>query len=246
MKNRLTLYIAFLLVATYVINSCTSKTEKKVPLEVKKEVSYPREIKKRLKNFVLLEQDFVLDTLFMQDSIKNHLKYKLSINEVKFLSSKLKDDDVTEPNSYYLNDYIKIERAKKTGKYAAFVERLDIGMMKDASCYALGRVEFGDSLAVLIWKIDFSSYEACPFYSGTHFLATLISNGELIECMQIACSESAGDAPMSSETVQEAKFSKKGRLNYRYESSVYEDENQIEHAEDKFVFDLKSKGFIKR
>lgn len=225
--------------------SCTT-SENKVPEEIKKAIEYPEEIQKFINLFPDLNQELNLDKAFMQDSSLNHTKHKLSLKEVQLLAKNLSKDEFTEINEYYLKDYSKIEQSKLNKKYKEYTDSLDIGMMQDANCFALGKIELGDSLAILIWKLDFASYEACPYYSGTHFMASIVYTKQVVQTIQVACDESAADAPFSSSTLQEAKFFKKGKISTKSESVSLEEEKEIEHLNKKIDYYLSAKGFIKK
>lgn len=225
--------------------SCTT-SENKIPLVEKRIVEYPEEIKKFIKLFPDLNKELALDRVFMKDSSLNHTKYKLSLNQVRLLAENLSKDELTEINEYYLKDYFKIEQSKLDGKYKAYTDSLDIGMMQDANCFALGKIVLGDSISILMWKIDFASYEACPYYSGTHFMASVVYAKQVVQTIQVACDESAADAPFTSSTLQEVKFSKTGRISTKSESISSEEEKEIEHLNKKIDYVLSSKGFIKK
>ena len=237
-----------LLLLSLVASACGPGAEQEATenAEQSKKVEYPAEIASQLKSFPLLENELKLDKAFFSDSSRNHKEYKLDPALVKILAAKLSDDELTKPNAYYLKEYYSIEHAKKNKKYDEFVEKLDIGQTKDAACYALARMEFGDTLATLVWRLDFSSYEACPFFQGSHYLMSTIYKGKVVQTIQVAADESAADAPVSSTILQEAKISGQGKLAYHYESSVDEDGQQIEHSSEKKEFQLGAEGFAKK
>jgi hypothetical protein len=214
--------------------------------EKPKKVEYPSGIKARLGSFPLVEGELKLDKAFFSDSTRNHKQYKLDPNLVKMLAASLADEELTKPNAYYLKEFYSIESAKKNKKYDEFLEKLDIGQTKDANCYALSRIEFGDSIAALLWRLDFSSYEACPYFQGSHYLLSTVYNGKVVQTIQVGADESAADAPVSSTILQEAKISAQGKLTYKYESSVDEEDRQIEHSSEKKEFLLTPEGFVKK
>lgn len=226
-----------------ILNSCstvTSSTEEKIELV---EIQYPKEISNQIDDFLTEKFDFIINSDFFDDSIKNNSKTTLDVEIIKLFSSKLSKDSFTETNTYYLNDYYKIEEAKKEKKYEEYIQKLDIGMMRDANCYALSRLEFGDSIGLLIWKIDYSSYEACPYYAGTHVMGTLIVDGKIKETLQLANKETAADAPMSSLSNQSVKITATGKILCNYETTVDEEETRIEHSKEKLEFQISKTGF---
>lgn len=237
-----------LLFSAMFLFSCGTGPEEKTTEENEKpkKVEYPAEISSKIDLFPVVGDELKLDKAFFADSSRNHKEHKLNMDLVKFLSSSLSDDELSEPNAYYLKQYYVIEKAKKSKSYNKYVEKLDIGMTKDANCYALSRIEFGDSIAALLWRLDFSSYEACPYFRGSHFLLSTVYKGKVVQTIQLAADESAADAPMSSSILQQAKISGKGKISFTYESSVEEDGVQIEHVSEKKELVLSDKGFVKK
>lgn len=229
------------------LSACTAapKSEKKLPLE--KKIVYPVELNKQLNAFPNLDLGLVMDSVFLDSLNGKSFKHgkKLDMETVKFLTVKMNRDDLTEPNYYYLNDFYKIEQYKKKGKYNDFLDSLDIGMTKDANCYAIGKMEYGDSLALLIWQLNYSSYEACPFFSGSHIFGTIVFNGKVKRTMQFAAYESAMDAPMTSETYQLFRVSKSGIIDRSEYIKVLEDSAVVEDVKHFYINRLTTQGFIK-
>jgi hypothetical protein len=238
-------YIGILFL-TVILFSC-SESPKPVTKnkEEKAKVSYSMTVDQHLSSFPLLKFPCVIDGNFLKDSSKNHTSFPISIGLVSELASNFGGDDDSQRESYYVNDFIKIQTAKQEGKYDDFVQKLDIGMTKDANCYALGRLEFGDSLGLLIWKVVFTSYEACPYFSGTHVLGSIYQNGKLIKTYQLAMNESGADAPMSFNAKKKVRIDKNGILKMFTSTETLEEEVVIETEKIEKVFVLTSSGIKK-
>lgn len=209
-------------------------------------IEYPKEIKSFISIFEEQKPDFKIDKLFLEDTLKNNKKHLLSLEQVKSLAKNLSKDEHTEVNAYYVKDYYKIQQKKMDSDYDEFVKTLDIGMMKDVNCYAAGKINFGDTVSVLFWKIVFSSYEACPFYQGTNVLATVISDKQVVQTIQVSCNETAADAPFSATTLQKMKLDDKGNLVTSSESVTMEEDTETEHITDTIEYKLTKKGFVKK
>jgi hypothetical protein len=230
----------------FLIVAC-GEVEKKAPKKEKeqKTVSYSMMAEQHLSNFPLLKFPCIVDGKFLNDSSKNHTSYPMSIGLVTELSANFGGDDDSQRESYYVNDFIKIATAKQEGKYQDFVDKLDIGMTKDANCYALGRLEFGDSVGILIWKVVFSSYEACPFFSGTHVLGSVYHEGKLVKTYQLAMDESGADAPMSFNAKKKIRIDKNGILKMYTSTETLEEEKVIESEKTQKTYVLSVKGMKK-
>ncbi len=237
-----------LLISLTLFFSCSSKPEKtyeELKREGKKSIIFPEEVEKSLKKYPLISKEYIFNEKFFADSSKNNTLNALSINDVKLFANKLKKDEINESNKYTLNDYFKIEEAKINHKYQAYLDKLDIGMTKESICYALNRIEFGDSLAILVWKDEYSSYDACPFFAGTDFFATIITDGKVVETIQLAMKENTADAPMGSTTIKTSKINSKGLVSSLYDCLVDEDGAEVEHITDKYNYQISKKGFTK-
>ena len=226
-------------------SSCSTSSSQEVSTESAK-IEYPSEINKFVNLFSDLDTDLHIYAKFIEDSTRNTSKNKLNLKQVQLLSQNLSKDEMTEINDYYLKDYFKIEKAKQNKSYDKYLEKLDIGMMKDANCFVVGKIELGDSVSLLIWKMEFTSYEACPVYYGTNFLATVISNKTVVQTLQIACDETAADAPFASEISQEFSISKKGIAKIKSETNVFEEDVRTEHTKSDKIFVLTKSGFVKK
>jgi|GEM_PF-7126322 len=218
------------------------KKEQKSKAAAPKSVQYPAELQGVLDHFPVVNS-VAVDSVFFDDSLGDHSQFSLSIELVKQLTARFVKDEFSRGETYYLNSFYKIADAKRNNTYTQFKEKLDIGMTQDATCYALSRMEFGDSLAVLFWKIDYSSYEACPVFSGTHVLASLVRDGKVGECILMAAHETSVDPPMGYEMYQLGSLHKKGILKTRRYSETMEDETVIEKEKFRFVYSLSAFGF---
>lgn len=227
------------------VSSCDSSEKKKPEPIPEVKLEYPDKLEHKLYLFPQMEFDLKIDSAFFKDENRNNTKNKLSLEDVSFLSEKLNHDELSESDSYYLKNYLKIAQSKREGSYEAYLSSLDLGMTKDANCFALGRLEFGDSMALLIWKIDYSSYEACPMFSGTHILGTMIYKGNLGKTMQLAAYESAADAPMNSESFHLASINKYGQIKGSNHVMVKEMDLTVEEIHQKYFYIMGGKGFVK-
>lgn len=208
------------------------------------QITYPDSLLGELQNFPKLPLPYSIDSLFFAaDSTLKIGKGTLFSPIVKILSTPMATDELSKREQYYLNDYFKISAAKKEGKYTELKANLDIGMTENAVCNPIGRIEFGDTAAMLIWEIKYESYPACPSYFGHDIMGTYIRRGDVISCMHLASRESGADAPMSYETIQLAKVDKNGRINVLTTSKTVEDSTIIEQSKSHFHYQITSSGF---
>ena len=223
--------------------SCVGK-EVKSNLNVKQTLKYPELVDKQLSKFPLKEPNFAIDSsYFATDSSFQFKKGNLSLETVKALSHNLSKDEITEREKYYLNDFFLIQKSKNSGKYADFKRHLDIGMTENAVCNAIGRVEFGDTAAILLWEIHYKSYDACPYYFGHDVMGSLVKNGKIMSCITLAVKQSGADAPMFYEMFQLVKIKENGQIFIQNYGQTTEENKVIERSKNSIKYKLNSFGF---
>ncbi len=225
------------------LSSCVGN-EVKSNLNEEKSIEFPLEISVQLSKFPLKSSDFKIDSLyFVKDSTFKFLKGNLDIETVKLLSKKLSTDEITTREKYYLNDFFLVQEAKEKGKFDQFKKKLDIGMTENAVCNAIGRIEYGDSAALLLWEIVYKSNDACPFYFGHDVMGTLVKNGKIISSITLAAKESGADAPMSYEMYQLFKMDEFGQIFIKNHSQTSEENTVIEKSRFASRYKINSFGF---
>ncbi len=91
---------------------------------------------------------------------------------------------------------ILIDRLKQQGRYQNYLDSLDIGMLKNAMAFTIGKIKVGDRF-LLLWGINESSYDACPLYSGTSIIASWPTNDGGFTHIVAAEMYDAADAPLA-------------------------------------------------
>jgi len=235
--------LLFLAIPLMLLASCFGNDVKEKMLE-KVAVEYPEFLTGRLDDFPLMTVPYSVDSLFFEaDTAIDFDNGNLNIETVKLLSANLATDDQSAREQYYLNDFYKIAQAKQDGTYDSLREDLDIGMTENAACKTIGRLEFGDTMALVIWEIKYKSYDACPYYTGHHVLGSLVKKGKVLACMQLASGESGADAPMSYETYQLVQILEKGEILLRMYSQTNEEDEVVEKEQYTAAYQIKGKGF---
>ncbi|TNE53711.1 MAG: hypothetical protein EP338_10710 [Bacteroidetes bacterium] len=211
-----------------------------------KAMSYPKSLEDKMEYFPK-KDNYAIDSLRLTQ-MWSHLPgdgTMLTPKQVRELSGKMNRDDLTTPNQYYLNDFHKISALKQSGKYQQYVDSLDIGMVRDVNCFAIGRMEFSDSLAIMIWQLRYNSYEACPAFEGMNVIGSLIVGGEVKRSIQLAAYETSADAPVSSETYQLMRIIDGKILERREHVRVMEMEEMVEDSHRIHLNHITTQGYIK-
>ncbi len=173
---------------------------------------------------------------------KTHLKYKTlnlpfkadSAYFKKFKAGKgLKDEEIkllvsnfTESKDYtegYIYDVVRLNHLKQMDQYEEYVNSLDLAQLKDANANIIGKIERNDS-SFILWSVDYSSYEACPFYSGTEIYCSFIQDGIVKKCLKLGEYSIGGDAPVHGETFSTFTINKDFSVQRRIHSAYYEDD----------------------
>lgn len=235
-------YILYLIVV-FALFACSTKAEQSIPKTEKKEIIYPEFLTKSISQSDQLTLPFTIDSLFFLDTSGNKKLRVIPIEEVEFLTKTLHKEEASDANRYYINDYLKIKNAKLDHHYEAFKKKLDIGMIQDAECYYLGKIEYQDSVALILWELTYSSYEACPVFEGKHVMASLIYNGEVVHSLEIAAHETSIDPPIDAENFYTCSIKQNGQINRQYIFNVNEKDVSIEKGSNQRQFRITKKGF---
>lgn len=149
--------------------------------------------------------DRIDSSLLSQLEYDSLLNTEVSVDEVKRLSQHY---TAFPGNDYlifdYLDEYLKIDSMKKAGAYQQYLENLDIGMLRDAEAFILGRVKLASSLTGTLWGIRYTSYEACPYYHGVDLYLSLPNPKDQFFAIKVGAIATAVDPPMAVKSVLSA------------------------------------------
>jgi hypothetical protein len=239
--------VKFLFYLTFIffLLSCSSKTNNEVKLKKRVNIVFPEFLNDNLDSIPTLSTYFKIDSLFFNDSTRLSKRKQIDLVDAELLFKIFENDELTSTNQYYFNDLVKIQKAKLKGTYEDFVKKLDIGMTLNAEAHYVGKILFPDSIALVLWELTYSSYEACPFYFGSHVLASMVMEGKVIETLQVAGHEVNADPPVDFESYYLCKFDRKGTIVRKNTFNVNEDEISIEKGYKKEIFNVSKSGYKK-
>jgi hypothetical protein len=146
---------------------------------------------------------FSVDSIFIgmvQNNDNNIDSSTLTRGEVLFLTTSIND---YLPNTYlseYFNHFNKLDSLIINNKYNEYIDQLDIGMIKICNAYINGQLKLSTDLKMILWSLNYSTYEACPYTSGTKIIGTLFYNENITNTIQIGEISGGGDAPMYWDT----------------------------------------------
>lgn len=158
------------------------------------ELKFPGSLKKLISSFNTSELPFRADSSFLEKL--DAQKFVLLDND-QILSLYSNYVPSEKWNSYYVDEVIGMNLRKRNSTYESYLESLDLTMLKDANAFAIQLFAKND-VAFMLWGIEYSSYEACPFYAGWELYLSVIKEGKVDKCIKVGGIQSAGDPPAMS------------------------------------------------
>jgi len=165
-------------------------------------------------NQALLEKFKISTELpFVQDSVYlANLSYSdtnaLTVDEAKYLSFGFVDSDASYRGLSPVDDFYFFDSLKVNDEYDSFIEVVDIGMMVRSNAFIAQKIVIDDSTSVLLWIVDFATYEACPYSAGTILYGSVLRNNVVTSCTILGEDSSGADAPIWSETLSVLSMTK--------------------------------------
>lgn len=143
---------------------------------------------------------FNLDSNFVFDiENQNDGPSTLTNIEVQYLGYDMVKNQPTSWSGYNINTFIEIDSMKINGTYDDYVDSIDIGMMERSFAYVHSKILVNKNTFILLWSISFSTYEACPFSSGTVIFGTFFHGNLAYNTAVLGETSGGGDAPYWSE-----------------------------------------------
>ncbi|MCB0478646.1 MAG: hypothetical protein KDC84_10805 [Crocinitomicaceae bacterium] len=160
---------------------------------------------------------------------------RLNSKEIKLLSQNLLDHEYTEEVNWRVEHLLKMEERKRKGGYEEYLNSLDIGMLRDIEASMGPILRIDEHSFMILWKIEYGSYEACPYYSGTLIIASLVYQNELKNSILVGEVSGGADAPVWGDTEVYSTIDSKGIRSIRKDRSCEgeEDEEGNEIIEEK-------------
>jgi hypothetical protein len=121
---------------------------------------------------------------------------ELSQQEVSLLTEHLVENEDFGFIKYRIESYIEVHKMIDSIGEEEYLENIDLGMTRNCDAYVNEKVILSDKRTLLIWSLDYSTYEACPYYSGTYVLATMCVDGKVSHTVFVGESSGGGDAPV--------------------------------------------------
>ena len=179
----------------------------------------------------------IIDTAFIH---KSQTKDTLTAKQLKLLTAKMLDHSLTSMSNWELEKFYQIDSIKVAGKYNEYCSSLDLGMMKYSNVYPMRQIKLDEKTTVLIWELQYGSYEACPHSEGMVVYATIIYLGKPTHSLLLAEYMTAADPPVSTQRTVIATILEGGKI----EINVVEindegvDIEKVEEVKENYMFQV--------
>jgi hypothetical protein len=167
----------------------------------------------------------------------------LNFENGQYLGARILESAPTFEGEYYMEVFCELDSLKSAGAYADYVNNLDIGMMQVADAFVEGIIDLGEGKHMLLWSINFSTYEACPYASGAAVYGTLLSNYEVQNTMLLAEVSGGGDPPAWGDTNVSTEITAEFEIETYSLNRSGEDEGPADIIEETYVTRIGDSGF---
>lgn len=176
------------------INSCSKQVE--LSSEQQQFIS---EFKKEFKQPLFIDSTFIASL----DTIEN-----LEFNFIRLLSADSINETLAGGLKNSLSACLFIEEKKQNGRYANYLDSLDIGMLKNAMAFKIGKLSLDNNETLLLWGINEASFDADPGYSGISIIASYANHNKGFNHVLVGERYSAGDPPLFMEKKTNSELNK--------------------------------------
>ena len=143
---------------------------------------------------------FIIDSAYIANHAKADESSKLTGSEAKLLMSSIVEE-TAEWKVDEIADFIFFDSLRANEAVDEYLEAIDIGMTARSEGAIADLLEINDSTTLLLWVIDYNSYEACPYGWGIDLFGSLFVNDRFVNTALIAESSGGADAPVWGETL---------------------------------------------
>lgn len=165
---------------------------------------------------------------------------KLAADEVRYLSYGFVNTDVSYEGLIPVQDALFFDSLKADGSYEAYIEAADIGMMVRSDAFIAQKVKLDDSTDILLWVVDYSTYEACPYGAGKVLYGSVMRRGQVTSSTILGETSNWADAPVWSSTVSQVSITSEGISVFKTDQNCTGEADQEENE----AVDISTLDFI--
>jgi hypothetical protein len=120
-----------------------------------------------------MQLPLTVDTCFI---LQSDCSNPLTFGELRKMKGTFADIEDSRQLQGILNDFCRIDSLRSLQKYQDYLDSIDIGMTREATAYKLGTIQLSPRSNLMLWGLNFSSYEACPLFAGNLVIGTITSS----------------------------------------------------------------------
>lgn len=190
-----------------------------------------------------------IDSAFIADycAVPEEDDYNMTGDEAKYLSFDMCDNNPTEMIDWKVQTFIRLDSIRKNGGWDDYQESLDLGQARYSNANVIGKIQLSDQTFILLWHIQYATYEACPYAEGSYVLGTLFTKDVGINTTLLAELSGGGDPPAWGDTKVTSLVSSDQIVTESLERWGEEDyesgEEFVEEREGKVVINILATGF---
>lgn len=162
------------------------------------------------------------------DSLSNLSQIpELNLEQVKYISKYFNPLEKFE--GYYIDKSLELYKLKAEGKYNTYTAELDLGQLRDATVHPYGRIDL-DTAMLLLWRIEFTSFEACPYYAGAELYVSVVTGDTVNQCYLVGEEWAGGDPPAAGEIMTRMTINKNLKIDRAIYEYTYEEEELVDSS----------------
>lgn len=132
--------------------------------------------------------------------------YNLTYEEAKYLGFKSPEGDLVSAGGWRINTFIKLDSLISADAYQDYLENIDLGQARYSIAHVIGSVPINSQSNMLIWNIDYGTYEACPYGYGVYVFGTIFTNGVGTNTCLLAEDSGGGDPPSWGDSYMQSEL----------------------------------------
>jgi hypothetical protein len=129
------------------------------------------------------------------DKIDSNSYRTLTDYKIETMSAKIIPLEQNTNFEQYFSDLKKLDSLKKNNTYNTFLDALKPGEMADGGAYQVKTLHKSKTERYELWKLQYISLEASPYFFGSHLFLSYFRNDSLKSTFEIANNAKAGNSP---------------------------------------------------
>ena len=155
------------------------------------------------------ELPLLVDSTFIETNAVTgqEASYNLTYLEARYLGFSFPEGDLVSSGQWNIETFIKLDSLKTNGGYDDYQANIDIGQTRYSVGQIIGKLRINSQSTLLLWSLDYATYEACPWGAGTYIFGTVFTNNVGTNTCLLAENSGGGDPPSWGNTYVQTEIS---------------------------------------